>query len=200
MKINSNILLEGRHIVLVPYKEKHVPRYHEWMQSAELLAQTASERLTLKEEYENQQSWFLDDHKCTFIVLERDKWLNPDLSEIDSMVGDVNLFFNDNDDTHAAEIEIMIAEPCARGKGFGKEALSMMMKYGTSKLAVKKYTAKIGCDNIPSLKLFKILGFREVSRSEVFQEVTLELPVAGDAVTAKLLTEDYKTRQYKPDG
>ena len=31
------------------------------MQSAELLAQTASERLTLEEEYENQQSWFLDD-------------------------------------------------------------------------------------------------------------------------------------------
>lgn len=29
--------------------------------------------------------------------------------QTDSMVGDVNLFFNDADDPHAAEIEIMIA-------------------------------------------------------------------------------------------
>lgn len=45
-------------------------RYHEWMQSAELLEQTASERLTLEQEYDMQRSWFQDENSkdllCSF--------------------------------------------------------------------------------------------------------------------------------------
>lgn len=37
-------------------------RYHEWMKSAELQALTASEPLTLEEEYEMQRSWRLDEN------------------------------------------------------------------------------------------------------------------------------------------
>ena len=40
-------------------------RYHHWMQSPELLEQTASERLTLDQEYEMQQSWFQDENSKT---------------------------------------------------------------------------------------------------------------------------------------
>ena len=37
-----------------------VGRYHGWMQSAELRAQTASEPLTLEQEYEMQKKWMSD--------------------------------------------------------------------------------------------------------------------------------------------
>ncbi|KAK3742966.1 hypothetical protein QZH41_000206 [Actinostola sp. cb2023] len=37
-------------------------RYHDWMQSPELLEQTASERLTLNQEYDMQQSWCEDEN------------------------------------------------------------------------------------------------------------------------------------------
>ena len=47
-------------------------RYHDWMQSPELLEQTASERLTLDQEYEMQQSWFQDENsKLNFIFLKK---------------------------------------------------------------------------------------------------------------------------------
>jgi RimJ/RimL family protein N-acetyltransferase len=46
------------------------------------------------------------------------------------MVGDVNLFFNDDDDSSSAEVEIMIAEESCRERGLGKEALLAMMRYG----------------------------------------------------------------------
>lgn len=36
-------------------------RYHEWMKSEELQQLTASEPLTLDEEYKMQKSWFEDD-------------------------------------------------------------------------------------------------------------------------------------------
>ena len=55
-------VIEGERAVLVPYLRAHVETYHAWMQSDFLLETTASERLTLEEEYENQKSWCEDDH------------------------------------------------------------------------------------------------------------------------------------------
>jgi hypothetical protein len=36
MRLNENITITGQHVVLVPYRREHVPRYHVWMQSEEL--------------------------------------------------------------------------------------------------------------------------------------------------------------------
>lgn len=46
---------------------------------------------------------------------------------------------------------------------------------------VTKFRAKIGETNAPSIQLMTKLGFEEVSRSSIFKEVTLELPVQGPA-------------------
>lgn len=40
-------------------------------------------------------------------------------------------------------------------------------------MGVKQFQAKIGLDNIASIQMFHKFGFREMSRSEVFNEVTL---------------------------
>ncbi|KAI8007974.1 N-acetyltransferase 9-like protein [Camellia lanceoleosa] len=93
------------------------------------------------------------------------------------MVGDVNIYMNDLDDSQMAEIEIMIAEPKSRGKGLGKESVLMMMAFAVENLAIRIFCAKIGESNESSLILFKKLGFQEVSCSEIFKEVTLELPI-----------------------
>ena len=47
------------------------------------------------------------------------------------MAGDVNVFFNDPDDPHKCEIDVMIAEAKFRRKGFGYEAVRLMIAYGT---------------------------------------------------------------------
>jgi RimJ/RimL family protein N-acetyltransferase len=61
MKINATTVLVGERVLLVPYLAEHVPLYNAWMQSPELLELTASEPLTLEEEYENQISWREDE-------------------------------------------------------------------------------------------------------------------------------------------
>lgn len=48
------------------------------------------------------------------------------------MIGDTNLFFI-NSDPNCAEIEIMIADKSNQGKGFGREATILMMRYGKLK-------------------------------------------------------------------
>jgi len=88
------------------------------------------------------------------------------------MVGDVNLFFNHQNDDEA-EIEIMVAENWARKQGFGKESVALMMQYGIEKLNVKKFVAKINDDNETSLKMFKYFDFVPQAYSEVFRQHTL---------------------------
>lgn len=74
MKENEFVVLIGTNVILVPYEDYHVPKYHNWMQDPELQTLTASERLSLQEEYSMQRSWREDADKCTFIVLDREKF------------------------------------------------------------------------------------------------------------------------------
>ncbi|KAM6964659.1 alpha/beta-tubulin-N-acetyltransferase 9 [Tautogolabrus adspersus] len=198
MKINENTLLEGKTVVLVPYTAEHVPRYHEWMKSPELQQLTASEPLTLEQEYDMARSWREDNDKCTFIILDKQLWADSSVEEEKCMVGDVNIFLTDPLDPTLAELEIMIAEPSYRGKGIGKEVTRIMMCYGVTKLGVKKYEVKIGLDNEISIAMFKKLHFQEVSVCKVFKEVTLEMTV-DESVRTRLLddTAGMKERDYR---
>ncbi|NXW89990.1 NAT9 acetyltransferase, partial [Alopecoenas beccarii] len=188
MKINQNTVLQGQRVTLVPYTSAHVPRYHEWMRSEELQRLTASEPLSLEQEYEMQRSWRDDADKCTFIVLDTARWAGQERADEDCMVGDVNLFLTDVEDPTLGEIEIMIAEPSYRGRGFGKEATLMMMSYGVRNLGITKFEAKIGQENETSICMFKKLHFKEVAVNSVFQEVTLRLDV-GDQERRWLLEQ-----------
>jgi hypothetical protein len=65
------------------------------------------------------------------------------------------------------------AQESARGRGLGRQALLLMLRYGAERLGLRGFEAKIKVDNTPSIHLFTKIGFAEVSRSEVFEEVTL---------------------------
>ena len=134
-------------LLLVPYEACHVPTYHSWMQDAELQAATASEPLTLSEEYEMQRSWRKDHDKLTFIIchpLEEDQQAveHVGLATVEdpnSMIGDINLFISepdDHDDNESddgrhlvGEIELMIARKDLQRQGYGRAALVAFLDY-----------------------------------------------------------------------
>uniref|UniRef100_A0A1A9X1K1 N-acetyltransferase domain-containing protein n=1 Tax=Glossina brevipalpis TaxID=37001 RepID=A0A1A9X1K1_9MUSC len=174
MRLNENTQIIGKHVNLVPYEPKHVSKYHNWMQSRELQQLTASEPLTLEKEYEMQKTWRMDHDKCTFLILCWKKY-ETTKDENKALIGDTNLFLHTEQDSgeKVAEIEIMIAEPDMRGKGLGWESTLLMLKYGVKYLNVKKFVAKIGIDNVASIRMFQKIEFQEEARSKVFNEVTL---------------------------
>ncbi|QSZ29366.1 hypothetical protein DSL72_003880 [Monilinia vaccinii-corymbosi] len=137
-------------VLLVPYEESHVITYHEWMKDEEIQKATASEPLSLAEEYAMQRTWRTDADKLTFIICA------PAAEELGAvhaqshrdgvsvsvakgvadapgnMVGDVNLFLAEDGNEEGGvvgEIEIMIAEAGARGKGLGRAATLAFVEY-----------------------------------------------------------------------
>lgn len=247
MILNYETVIVGERCVLVPYRPQHVPTYHSWMQDPDLLEATASEPLTLHEEFEMQSSWRDDPNKCTYIVLDRESCVFRSASvdgiprqqsssndsrgdttsapclfglhdddgfverNLHAMAGDVNLFLSQEDPTEAdpdcpsgagsntqvpndvediqtqsppryrtqAEIDIMIAEPTFRGKGLGREACALMIRYGAQHLNVRRFFCKIQESNVASMRLFKSMGFAQCGYAECFREVELELRCEG---------------------
>mmetsp|Transcript_3678 Transcript_3678/g.6251 ORF Transcript_3678/g.6251 Transcript_3678/m.6251 type:complete len:152 (-) Transcript_3678:641-1096(-) len=117
MRLNWHTEIVGRSATLVPYRNKHVPQYHVWMQDPVMQELTGSEPLSLEEEYANQVSWQEDETKLTFIILDHS------LGDTPTMAGDVNLFLTEHEDEegkYVAELEIMIAEPRSRRKGLAR--------------------------------------------------------------------------------
>ena len=179
-------------------------RYHGWMQSGSLLEATGSEPLSREEEYEMQESWRMDEKKCTFIILDRKTLVKsvPESGERDddfvtenvgAMVGDVNLFLSEEDEEEVedgveratentetpvriqAELDIMVAEEAARGQGIGLEASCLMMLYGARELGIRRFFCKINEDNQSSIALFRKLKFVECDYAACFKQYEYEL-------------------------
>ena len=218
MLINEHTAVHSERLRLEPYSKYHVPKYHEWMKDPEIQIATASEALTLQEEYDMQQSWRADHDKLTFIIA-------GDVANIDTlnatkesaMLGDVNMFINqvetDNNETLlVGELELMIAEKDLQGRGYGRAALLLFMAYilkheqeimheysvsstRATSLGFSYFVVKIGEDNTRSIALFEGLGFAKTAQNpNYFGEY--ELRRHFDAFDVSALCEKYHVYGY----
>ena len=218
MLINEHTAVRSKRLRLEPYSEHHVPKYHEWMKDSGIQVATASEPLTLQEEYDMQQSWRTDHDKLTFIVAYDLASLDPPSTTKDSaMIGDVNLFINHvetdyNETLLFGELELMIAEKSQQGRGHGRAALLLFMAYilnheqeilheyhvsstPTTRLGFAYFVVKIGEDNTRSIALFESLGFAKTAQEpNYFGEYELRRQI--DALELSALFETHHVDGY----
>ncbi|KAK4203737.1 putative acetyltransferase [Triangularia verruculosa] len=148
MKLNEHTAISTPSFLLVPYEAHHVPTYHQWMKDPKIQEATASEPLTLEEEYENQQSWRTSTDKLTFIICSplpdtasSCEKIPQDADTPTKMIGDVNLFLYPCEDDFSSEpappipkevvgeLDIMIACPDHRGNGLGGKVVKAFVGY-----------------------------------------------------------------------
>ncbi|KAF4990384.1 hypothetical protein FGRMN_8519 [Fusarium graminum] len=185
--------------LLVPYEAHHVRQYHAWMQDPDIQEATASEPMTLEEEYENQQSWRTSSDKLTFIVCapvtQVTSPIKSGTADTDALMrGDINFFlypFEDDDETVdteglvTGEVDVMIASPSHRGQGLGRAAVCALLiylqkhidgilaEYGAREL--KELMVKIKEGNKGSRALFEKLGFVQKGEVNYFGEVLMTM-------------------------
>ncbi|CAD6499863.1 BgTH12-03969 [Blumeria graminis f. sp. triticale] len=218
MIINQSIAVLCSNIVLVPYERKHVAVYHEWMKSEEIRQSTASERLTLAEEYDMQKNWRTDADKLTFIICTVPHRYTEDIrtgvfASSEFMVGDVNLFISAADEitnNFIGELEVMIAPLEARRNGYARTALLGFLRYvsnHTDEILAEyrgqnseenhlSLKVKIGSENQKSIKLFESIGFCKTrSDPDYFGEYEFRFAdFSGRRVSS--LMDQYRIQDY----
>ena len=127
---------------------------------------------------------WLEDEFGRYFLLSRTtarKLKMGQLLEVDSnIVGVITLhdetpigavaYLDYNANQRKAELRKLIGESTMRGKGFAKEATALWIRYGYSKLGLKKIYLNTFNTNIRNIKLNEELGFRVegILRNEVF--------------------------------
>ena len=126
------------------------------MQDEELRRLTASDLLTIEEEYDMQHSWRVDNDKLTFIVCTHPdeltslyaqtlrRGVSPGYQDAPHrMIGDINLFLSDDDEqtdeqadavtaqprSVIGELMIMIARSTEHRKGLARETMQAFLSY-----------------------------------------------------------------------
>ncbi|KUJ15521.1 N-acetyltransferase [Mollisia scopiformis] len=220
MLVNKYIAVSTSSVLLVPYEASHVPAYHEWLKDEEIQETTASEPLSLEEEYAMQASWRSDHDKLTFIACIPSSAASIKAGGCDTpdrMIGDVNLFLSPADEDEEGcigELELMIAPKDARRQGYGRGTILTFLQFiqlhldeimneyktklGIEKMKLLQLKVKIGSKNEKSIKLFEGIGFIKVEASpNYFGEFELTLEGFLSEERTRNLMERYNIQDYK---
>jgi len=81
-------------------------------------------------------------------------------SKINEPLGFIDLFDFDSHNKHAG-VSIVLTE-AHRGKGYGKDALSVLMNYSFNDLGLHQLYSNVLEDNSVSIRLFESVGFEKV--------------------------------------
>ena len=108
-------------------------------------------KFLIKQYLENAHQDIYEAKQLRLVVCDKDH----------TAMGLIDLF--DFNPTHRrAGVGVLIAEDKNRGKGMGKEPLSLICDYGKTHLHLHQLYANIVSDNTRSIKLFETLGFQKV--------------------------------------
>ena len=142
----------GKKVILIPVCKNHLDSFVKWFNDNEITQYIA---WFLPLNYEKEEKWYSS-------MLEQQNQINYSivLSENqDSLIGNCNIQIDWKN--RVGMIGIMIGEKEYWGKGYGTEALRMLVKYGFNTLNLNRIELETYAFNTRALKSYNKVGFKQ---------------------------------------
>lgn len=144
-----SVAMGGEHVALAAMTEADQTKFCLWLQSAELRTLIHDPRIP---SLEDQMQWFRR-------VQKSDRMFFSLVTVPDGvLIG--NCGFVDIDASgHEATLRITIGNPDYIGKGFGTEAVELLVRYGFSSMNLKRISLKVLASNDRAIRTYEKVGF-----------------------------------------
>ena len=143
----------GKNIYLSPISENDREYYYLWMNDPSITDNIGrSDAITTEQ---SNKKWFeeaMQAKKIVFTIISNDKPIGC------CGINDINY-------THrTCEIYIYIGDLSERGKGYGKEAIRLLMQFIFGSLNMNSIMLRVFSFNKRAISLYRKVGFREIGR------------------------------------
>lgn len=136
-------------VVLTDLKESDKEPMFEWINNKELVEFNSFFKPVT---WENHLKWFVS------IVQRNDLKIFGIRNKSDELIGSCQLL-NINSLSQSAELQIRLGNLSILGKGFGSQAVALLLKYGFEKLKLNRIYLHVFENNIRAIKSYEKNGF-----------------------------------------
>jgi RimJ/RimL family protein N-acetyltransferase len=105
--------------------------------------------------------------------------LGIEIKETSKLIGTI-AYRNIDWNKRAAEVAIFIGDKKEWNKGYGTEAMKIMLNIGFEELGLKKISLHVRPSNSRARHVFRKVGFREEERGKEYILMTIETPFRLD--------------------
>lgn len=146
----------GELVALGPIQREFIPTYLRWMNDFGTTMNLAvrPRPMTLEQETAWYDATANDAGEHTFAIFERATW---------RLIGNCGLYHVDWPNRRT-EVGIAIGEPDARGKGYGTEAMRLLVDYAFTALGMHSVMLLVYEFNGAAQRSYAKVGFREIGR------------------------------------
>ena len=146
--------LVGERIYLSPNSLEDVEQYTEWLNDFETSDYIGRSHLVMSKEAEKEYLESQKNEQGIFAIID---------SSNDKLIGTVGLH-KINNINRTATLGIFIGDKSYRGKGYGTEAIRLILDYGFNYLNLNNIMLKLMGFNERALACYKKCGFKEYGR------------------------------------
>jgi diamine N-acetyltransferase len=147
--------LQGEKVALGPLHRDLIPFYTRWSNEFEgQFTFSTVEPITQEQRTASYERWSRDREDSTFTIYEA-ATLRP--------IGMTGIWIPDRF-AHSGFIFIYIGEKECRGRGYGGEAMALVMDYGFHALNLQSLETTVIASNIAGVRAYQRAGFRVIGR------------------------------------
>ncbi|MDT3427250.1 RimJ/RimL family protein N-acetyltransferase [Paenibacillus forsythiae] len=174
--------LTGERVYLRPINAEDAEWYYHQLFGSETRRLTGTQKIYTKEQIERYVLKKADDASAVLLLIA--------LNENDETIGDIAI--QDIDPMNRnANIRIAVSEEHRQGKGYGREALRLMLEYGFGILNLHRIELEVYSYNNRALHMYEGLGF---TKEGVRREALYYNHEYHDIITMSLLEKEYRQK------